>query len=100
MDEDDRGLSGCEPALAPLAPQAHRVTEYDRRHFAIYAQLVSAHDSGKDWRVAALDILGLDVPGDEVAARRCYRSHRDRALWIATVGYRMLIEEAEAALRE
>lgn len=80
--------------VAALAPRGDRITNYDRAHFSIYAQLVTAYDSAMDWRDAAADILGLDCTGDELAARRCYRSHRDRALWIASGGYRMLLTEA------
>jgi hypothetical protein len=80
--------------LAPTAPDAVEITEYDQQHFSIYAQLVFADDAGEDWRRSAEQILGLDVDRDEEAARRCWESHSTRAHWIATEGYQLLLVQA------
>ena len=80
--------------VGPEAPKENCITTYDRRHLAIYARLVSAHDAGADWAVTAREVLGLDVAADAAAARSCFQSHRDRALWIATEGFEQALVEA------
>lgn len=85
------------PRIAPVAPQAAEVTDYDRQHFFTYAQLVFADDAGEDWRQSARRILGLDVGWNEQAARRCWQSHSRRAHWIATEGYQLLLLQAGIA---
>jgi hypothetical protein len=82
------------PFVAPTAPDALDITEYDQRHFSTYARLVVADDAGEHWRQSAAQILGLDVDDDEEAARRCWESHSTRAHWIATEGYQLLLVQA------
>lgn len=84
----------AQPHVAVTAPNALNVTEYDRRHFSIYARLVFADDAGEDWRQSAAEILGLDVVGNEDAAHKCWESHSRRAHWIATEGYHALLAQA------
>ena len=83
-----------QPVVMPDAPTDLDVTAYDQQHFSTYARLVFADDAGEDWRQSAREILGLDVDKDEDAARRCWKSHSDRARWIATEGYEMLLIQA------
>ncbi|MEM7669219.1 MAG: DUF2285 domain-containing protein, partial [Pseudomonadota bacterium] len=80
--------------LRKIAPDDAFITAYDREHMAIYARLVSAYDAGADWIDTATLILGLDVMADEAAAFVCFRSHTERALWVATKGYRQALAEA------
>ncbi len=66
--------------IIKCAPSSGQVVEYDRRNLALYAALLEADDSGRDWREAAVSIMRLDVnQGD---AEACWRSHLERARWI------------------
>jgi hypothetical protein len=100
MPDGHRNATGANvskattPLVAPKAPDALDITEYDQRHLSTYARLVFAEDAGEDWRQSAAQILGLDVDGDEEAARRCWESHSTRAHWIATEGYQLLLVKA------
>lgn len=79
------------PGFESSAPLAGRITQYDRVHLLTYAQLLDV-EAG-DWRVAARDLLGLDVDADEVAAHRCYASHLARARWVEDRGFALLMGE-------
>jgi hypothetical protein len=84
----------ARPLVAPTAPETPEITKYDQQHFSTYARLVFADDAGEDWRRSAVEILGLDVIGNEASARLCWESHNRRAHWIATEGYQMLLIQA------
>jgi hypothetical protein len=67
-----------------------QVTDYDRAHLQAYLRLLDAAAAHADWREAAALILGLDVDGDPLKARRIHDIHLDRARWMAATGYRDL----------
>src|SRR3546814_14005250 len=66
------------------APSGSPVTDYDRRNLALYAALLEADDTGRDWRDAAADLMHLDVTYHE--SEECWRSHLERARWIVGNG--------------
>jgi hypothetical protein len=70
--------------LRDLAPIGTQVTDYDRRHLALYAALLDAEDAGLDWSQAASSLLGLDPMGSGTEA--CWRSHMERARWMVGAG--------------
>ncbi|WP_336966880.1 hypothetical protein [Sphingobium aquiterrae] len=70
--------------LDPLAPTGNEVVEYDRRHLALYAELLDAADAGIDWQITAATLLRLDVT--QAGAEACWRSHIERARWIVGAG--------------
>jgi hypothetical protein len=70
--------------LRDLAPIGTEVTDYDRRHLALYAALLDAEDAGLDWAQAAASLLDLD-PGAP-CTEACWRSHMERARWIVGAG--------------
>lgn len=82
--------------ILPLAPGVDEFTDYDAAQMLTYARLLDAARSGHDWKAAARDILRLDVERDVEAARRCWQSHHDRALWSVGDG---LVRAAEANAR-
>jgi len=71
-------------SVSKCAPSGNQVVEYDRRNLALYAALLEADDSGRDWREAATSIMLLDV--NQCDAEACWRSHLERARWIVGEG--------------
>jgi hypothetical protein len=67
-------------SISKCAPSSDKVIEYDRRNLALYAALIEAEDSGRDWREVATSIMRLDR--GQVDAEGCWRSHLERARWI------------------
>jgi hypothetical protein len=67
--------------IASLAPSIDAFTPYDAAQMLTYARLLDAERQGHAWQDAARDILLLDVEVDVEAAKQCWRSHYDRALW-------------------
>jgi len=67
-------------SISKCAPSSDQVVEYDRRNLALYAALIEADDSGRDWREVATSIMCLDL--EEVDVEGCWRSHLERARWI------------------
>lgn len=82
--------------IADEAPGADSITAYDEAHFVTYLRLLDAETDGADWREAAALILSLDPVADPEQARRCWKSHLQRARWMAKSGYRHLLEAANA----
>lgn len=70
--------------LAARAPTGMDVVEYDRRHLALYAELISADDLGRAWTCVAEEAMGLDVGSPE--AKACWMSHLERARWLIGEG--------------
>jgi hypothetical protein len=68
-----------------------QVTEYDRDHAQAYLRLLDAAAAHADWREAAALVLGLDVAGEPEQARRIYEVHLERARWMASTGYKDLL---------
>jgi hypothetical protein len=86
-------------AVERLAPTGDAVVEYDRRHLALYAELLDAADAGVDWQDTAAAVLRLDVT--QADAEACWRSHLDRARWIVGAGLApALVYFNESAVRE
>ncbi|WP_447753226.1 hypothetical protein [Sphingopyxis fribergensis] len=79
--------------IMPLAPTADEFTPYDAAQMLAYARLLDAERQGHAWQDAARDILLLDVEVDVEAAKQCWQSHYDRALWSVGDG---LLKAAEA----
>lgn len=75
------------PLVAPSAPAQDTLTDYDRSQILTYARLLDAERDGFDWSEAATEILLLDVAADELAAKRCWQSHLDRAQWFVDGGF-------------
>lgn len=82
------------PSIADEAPKTQAITAYDRVHHRTYLRLLDADTAGADWREAARDILSLDCSGDPERARRIWQSHLDRARWMTTTGFRLLLGRA------
>ena len=63
-----------------------QVSDYDRMHLAVYAELLDADATGVGWVEGASTLLQMakDTPGD--IARRCWESHLHRARWILGEG--------------
>lgn len=70
--------------LKSLAPTEHGLSDYDRRHLALYAALLDAADAGLDWRNVATSLMNLN--DTDVMAETCWRSHLERARWIVGDG--------------
>lgn len=81
---------------APLMEVAPRgvPSAYDRRHLALYAALIDAHDAGTDWREVASDLMLIDP--DQDGAELCWRSHLERARWIVGDGLEQSIQTFDA----
>jgi hypothetical protein len=71
-------------AVQRKAPSGDAVSEYDRRHLALYAALLDAHDAGNAWHETARGVMGVDPSVDWAAD--CWRSHLERARWIVGEG--------------
>lgn len=70
--------------IVQQAPSHAAVTDYDRQQLALYAALLDADDAGRDWHDVASSLMRLDV--SHAGAEACWRSHLDRARWIAGAG--------------
>ena len=79
---------------ADHAPSEERLTDYDRRHFTVYARLLDAEREDADWREIARLVLGIDPDADLVRAYDSWTSHLARAKWMTTSGYKLLLREA------
>lgn len=75
------------PLVAQCAPAQDVLTDYDRSQILTYARLLDAERDGYDWSEAASEILLLDVDVDAEVAKRCWRSHLDRAHWFVDGGF-------------
>lgn len=62
------------------------LTHYDLIHGLLFARLLTAAETGCDWREAARTILLRDVDQDEDGARRCWEAHYARACWFVARG--------------
>ena len=69
--------------LLAIAPRGN-VTDYDRRHLALYAALLDADGAGAAWEDVATNLMGIDPL--QVGSKACWRSHLERARWIVGEG--------------
>lgn len=81
-----------EAGLLDEPPASQSITSYDRAHFAIYLSLLYGAGQGQSEETMVLDILGIDAVAEPRRARHTLRSHLSRARWLATVGYKRLLE--------
>jgi hypothetical protein len=75
-----------------LVMRDDQITEYDRAHFLSYARILDAVRSDQTWQEAAIEILDLDVEGDEYGSYRIWRAHVDRAEWIKADGLALVVQ--------
>ena len=75
-------------ALTDAPPSGDAPTDYDWAHRVCYLRLLDADADGADWREVARVVLGLDPERHPDQVHRTWRSHLDRAIWMATHGYR------------
>ena len=75
------------------APQESTLTNYDRTHLLTYSRLLDAERDGYGWAEAAAEILDLDIVADRTRAEACWRSHLDRAHWLANGGFAAIAPE-------
>ena len=72
------------------------ITRYDEEHFITYLRLLDAEAADADWRDVARIVLHRDPDGESARTRRCWEAHLARARWMASKGYRKLLERAAA----
>lgn len=74
------------------APTGPALTDYDRAHIKLYARLLDASADGADWQEAVSVLFGIDPVREPERARHVHDSHLDRARWVASSGYKDLLE--------
>ena len=79
------------PAFLDEPPASSSLTDYDRKHLAIYVRLLDAETDGADWAEAVRVIFRLDPVREPARARRVHDSHLARARWMTEHGYRDLL---------
>ena len=92
--EHNRSTPSAIPAFADEPPQDASLTEYDRRHLALYIRLLDAADEGAPWTEVTRILFGLDPKPNRERARRVYESHLARARWMTEHGHRDLLRSA------
>ncbi|ETI64976.1 hypothetical protein C100_04375 [Sphingobium sp. C100] len=94
-DSDSDDSKGAVPGVSDLAPREAAITPYDRLHHTAYLRLLDAEAAGMAWRDAAITILALDCDADSDKAHATWQSHLDRARWMSSTGFRLLLEAAQ-----
>lgn len=79
------------PLVDANAPNDPSVTRYDELRFSLYIRLLDADVATVPWEEVAEAVLGLNVNGNPIAAKRTWQSHLNRAKWMTEVGYRDLL---------
>ena len=79
------------PDFQDEPPQTSNLTDYDRKHLALYARLLDADEEGAEWTDVVRVLFGLDPKRDAERARRVYDSHLSRAVWMTQHGFDDLI---------
>jgi hypothetical protein len=77
-----------------LVMRDSQITDYDRAHFLTYARILDAVRFDQAWQAAAIEILGLDVKGDEYGSYRIWHAHVDRAEWIVGDGLALIVQNS------
>lgn len=88
-------MTELSPRVADTVISSDQITLYDQQHFITYARLLDAEAEDADWRDVARIVLLQDPDKEPERARQCWQAHLDRAKWIATTGYRQLLNAAE-----
>jgi hypothetical protein len=83
--------------VADAAPSASEITDYDRRHLITYLRLLDAVRDGADEGTIARDVLKLAPGTSSERMERAYASHLARAKWMTQQGYRLLLNDPDAA---
>jgi hypothetical protein len=83
-----------DPDVDDVAPSGPKVTPYDDEHLVTYLRLLDAEKDGADWTEVARIVLHRDPVADRKQAMRCWKSHLDRARWMAGQGYRRILQQA------
>lgn len=74
-----------------MPPEGLELTNYDRSHIKLYARLLDSVADGAEWREAVGILFGIDADREPERARRVYDSHLARARWMASTGYKYLL---------
>jgi hypothetical protein len=77
--------------LADAPPTVPTLTPYDEAHLPTYLRLLDAERDGAAWEEVCRLVLGLDPEANPDLARRCWRAHLERALWMCQTGYLHLV---------
>ena len=85
------------PPFEDRAPADDRITAYDERHFITYLRILDASEEGADWREVVRIVFGLDAASEPDRTRLVHDSHLERARWMASHGYRHLLDKSREA---
>ena len=81
------------PGAVDVPPDGDQLTAFDRAHLTVYLRLLDAEPAKIEWRISALDILGVDPSEETANARRIFDAFCARARWMTRVGYRLMTAE-------
>ena len=98
MDQTPRAPK-LDPVVADDVPSSDDITSYDDEHLVTYMRLLDADAEGADWREVARIVLHREPETEEERTRRCWEVHLARARWMASNGYRKLLEQAALETR-
>jgi len=85
-----------DPEIADAPPWSHALTPYDEANLVTYVRLLDAEADGADWWEAARIVLHRDP--DQPGAHQCWKTHLERAQWMAAQGYRHLLDAPGAPM--
>jgi len=88
-----------DPVVADDVPWSDDITSYDDEHLVTYMRLLDADAEGADWREVSRIVLHRDPETEAERTRRCWEAHLARARWMASKGYRKLLEQAALETR-
>lgn len=73
--------------IADAPPWSDTLTDYDKTHFTLYMQLLSAAAENASEAEMADSILGMDSVAEFDRAQRVVRNHLVRVNWLLYAGY-------------
>jgi hypothetical protein len=82
--------------VADMAPSSDAPTSYDNDHLVTYLRLLDADAECADWKEVARIVLGLNPEQEPVRAHSIWRSHLERAKWMAEHGREQLVRRGQA----
>lgn len=78
--------------IADVAPWSEGLNAYDDAQFTLYLRLLDAAAAKATDAEMCVVLLGIDPQLEPVRAKRCLRSHLDRARWLLRgKGFRYLV---------
>lgn len=86
-----------ETEVLDAPPMAPEVTGYDLAMANHYRRLLAAEAEGASWREAAALVLKLDCDVEPDKAERVHAAHLERARWMTTTGFRLLMRRSDTA---